>query len=101
MSSRDGIRYVNFWEFQSQISHFRDCKFFTSLSRRIVNMKYRNDTQSMRKLCVMFSLRAASLWVGYLGLGAGTFYLLLNPQKVTGLFRIVGRRITGVLGWSS
>ena len=64
-------------------------------------MKYRNDAHSMRRHQVKRGLYGASLWVGYLGLGAGSLYLSLNPQKVTGLFCIVGRRITGVLGWSS
>ena len=34
MSSKDGVHYVNSWEFRSQTSHFRDCKFSTSVSRR-------------------------------------------------------------------
>ena len=100
MSSRDGVRCVNSWEFQSQTSHFQECKFSTSLSK-ISNTKYRNDTQSIRRRQVKRGLYGASLWVGYLGLGAGSLYLLSNPQKVTGLFCIVGKRITGIPGWSS
>ena len=104
MSSRDGVRYVNSWEFQSRTSHFQDCKFSISLSRWFsADMKYRNDTQSMRRYNVKRVLCGASLWVGYLGLGAGFLYLLFNPQAVTRLFSagIIGRRITGILGWSS
>ena len=100
MSSRDGVRCVNSWEFQSRTSHFQECKFSTYLSK-ISNMKYRNDTQSIRRRQVQRGLYGGSLWVGYLGLGAGSLYLLSNPQKVTGLFCIVSRRITGILGWSS
>ena len=40
-------------------------------------MKYRNNTQSMRRNIVKRALCGASLWVGYLGLGAGFLYLLL------------------------
>ena len=32
MSSRDGVRYANSWEFRSQTSPFQDCKLTTSLS---------------------------------------------------------------------
>ena len=101
MSSRDGIRYANSWEFQSQTNHFQKCKFSAFVSRKIANMKDRNDVQSMRRLHVERALYGASLWVGYLGLGTGSLYLLFNPQKATCLFNIVGRRITSVLGWWS
>ena len=101
MSSRDGVRYANSWEFQSQTNHFQECKFSTSVSRKIANMKDRNDTQSMRRRHVETALCGASLWVGYLGLGTGSLYLLFNPQKAICFFNIVGRRITSVLGWSS
>ena len=100
MSSKDGVRCVNSWEFQSQTNHFQECKFSISLSK-ISNMKYRNDTQSIRRLRVKMVLCGASLWVGYLGMGAGSLSLLFNPQAAIYLFSIVGRRIVGVLGWSS
>ena len=100
MSSRDGVRYVNSWEFQSQTNHFQECKFSISLSK-ISNMKYRNDTQSIRRRQVKIVLCGASLWVGYLGLGAGSLFLLFNPQATICLFSTVGRRIAGVLGWYS
>ena len=64
-------------------------------------MKYRNDTQSIRRRQVKRVLCGASLWVGYLGMGVGSLFLLFNPQAVIYLFSIVGRRIVGVLGWSS
>ena len=104
MSSRDGVRCVNSWEFQSRTSHFQDCKFSISLSKWFsADIKYRNDTQSMRRRHVKRVLCGASLWVGYLGLGAGFLYLLFNPQAVTRLFSasIIGRRISGITGWSS
>ena len=100
MSSRDGVRCVNFWEFQSQTNHFQQCKFPISLSK-ISNMKYRNDTQSIRRHQIKLVLCGASLWVGYLGMGAGSLFLLFNPQAAICLFSIVGRMIAGVLGWSS
>ena len=97
MSSRDGVRCVNSWEFQFQTSHFQECKFSTSLSK-FSNIKYRNDTQSLRRRQVKRGLYGASLWVGYLGLGAVFLYLLSNPQKAIGLLCIVGTRITGIFG---
>ena len=100
MSSKDGVRYVNSWEFQSQTSHFQECKFSISLSN-FSNMKYRNDTQSIRRRQVKRVLCGASLWVGYLGMGAGLLFLLFNPQATICLFSTVGRRIAGVLGWYS
>ena len=100
MSSRDGVRCVNSWEFQSQTIHFQECKFSTYLSK-ISNMKYRNDTQSTLRRQVKRGLYGASLWVGYIGLGAGFLYVLFNPQAAACLFSIVGRKIAGVLGWSS
>ena len=104
MSSRDGVRCVISWEFQSRTSHFQDCGFSISLSRRFsAEMKYRNDTQSMRRRHVKRVLCGASLWAGYLGLGAGFLYLLFNPQAATCFFSasIIGRRITSIPGWSS
>ena len=104
MSSRDGIRCVDSWEFQSQTSYFQECKFSESisLSRRFsADMNYRNDTQSMRRLQFKRGLCGASIWVGYLGLGAGFLYVLFNLQATICLFGIVGRRITDILGWSS
>ena len=104
MSSRDGVRCVNSWEFQSRTSHFQDCKFSISLSRWFsADMKYRNDTQSMRRYNVKRVLGGASLWAGYLGLGAGFLYLLFNPRAATCLFsaKTIGRWFTGLPGWSS
>ena len=49
-------------------------------------MEYRNDThdtQNIRRHSIMTRLHAASLWVGYLGLGVGSLRLLFNPQKDT------------------
>ena len=100
MSSKDGVRYVNSWEFQSQTSHFQECKFSISPSN-FSNMKYRNDTQSLRRYQLKRSLNGASLWLGYLGLGVGLMYFLLNPQKATCLFSIIGKKISSVLGWIS
>ena len=100
MSSRDGVRYVSSWEFQSQTSHFQECKFSISLSK-ISNMKYRNDTQSLRRRQLKRSLNGASLWLGYFGLGVGLMYFLSNPQKATCLISIIGRKISSVLGWMS
>ena len=38
----------------------------------------------------MTRLHAASLWVGYLGLGVGSLRLLFNPQKDTCPSRMLG-----------
>ena len=46
-------------------------------------------------------LYGVSLWVRYLGLGVGFLYLVFNPHAATCLFSIVGRKIAGILGWSS
>ena len=64
-------------------------------------MKYRNDTQSIRRCQVKRVLCGASLWVGYLGMRAGSLFLLFNPQVAIYLFSVAGRKIAGVLGWSS
>ena len=100
MSSRDGVRYVNSWEFQSQTNHFQECKFSISPSN-FSNMKCRNDTQSIRRRQLRRCLSGASLWLGYFGLGVGLMYFLSNPQKATCLFSIIGRKISSVLGWIS
>ena len=65
-------------------------------------MKYRNDTQSMRRNYVKRALCGTSLWVGYLSLGVGSLYLLFNPQAATCLFSAstIGRWFTGLPGWS-
>ena len=101
MSSREGIRCVNSQKFQSQTGHFQDCKSSTPLSKRFSDMEYRNDTQNIHRHSIMTRLHTVSLWVGYLGLGVGSLYLLFNPQKATCLSHIVGRRITGVFEWYS
>ena len=65
------------------------------------DMECRNDSQSIRWFFIKRSLNGTSLWLGYLGLGAGLLYFLLNPQKATSLFSIIGRKISNVLGWMS
>ena len=64
-------------------------------------MGCRNDSERFRRFLIKKSLNGASLWLGYLGLGVGLLYLLLNPQKATGLFSIIGRKTSSVLGWMS
>lgn len=54
----------------------------------------------MRKLFFNRGMNGATLWLGYLGLGAGFLYLLFNPQKAANLFGIIGGRVSSVLGWA-
>ena len=61
-------------------------------------MGCRNDSERFRRFLIKKSLNGASLWLGYLGLGVGLLYLLLDPRKATGFLSIIGRKISSILG---